>query len=39
MTQVTFAIKITQWENDISSRKIKKTTEKIGVAQKTQNGC
>ena len=38
MTQVTIAIKVNQWKNDISSRKIKKTTEKKDVARKSRNG-
>ena len=39
MTQVTIAIKVSQCENDTSSRKIKKDHGKKGVARKSQNGC
>ena len=39
MTQVAIAIKFSQWENDISSRKIEKDHGKKGVARKSQNGC
>ena len=36
MTQVTIAIKVSQWENDISSRKIKKDHRKKELLEKTK---
>ena len=38
MTQVAIAIKVSQSENDISSRKIKNDHGKNNVARKGQNG-
>ena len=38
MTQVTIAVKVSQWENDISSTKIEKDHGKKGFARKSQNG-
>ena len=38
LMQFMIQIKVSWWENDISSRKRKKTAKK-GVAQKSENGC
>ena len=38
MMQVTIAIKVSQWEKEISSGKIKRDHIKKGIARKSQNG-
>ena len=39
ITQVTIAIKVNQWENDISSKKKKKTTEKMAAKKLNREHC